>query len=599
MARSNDEVAALLQEYADLISITGGDAFKARVYEKAARAIGGHHADVRTLDVKGLKEIPGVGKSIAEKVVEYFRTGNISAVADLRARIPAGVRQLTAIPTLGPRKALLLYEELGISSVDELTEAIHDERLRDLKGFGPRTEENILHGIELLHSTGDRVLLDVAMDLAEEITGALSGVRGCRRCAYAGSLRRVRETIGDIDILATAEDSAPLMRAFTELPYVTEVIAHGRTKTSIRTTKGLSVDLRVVPPDSWGAALQYFTGSKAHNIRTRELAVHQGLKLSEYGLFDAESGEKIVSESEEDVYARLGLPWIPPTLREDRGEIEAGLRGELPDLVSEADIRGDLHTHTDLTDGLAPLEEMVAAAAERGYAYYAITDHGPNLYMQRMTDERMLAQRERVRELDGYGARGRRGGMWLLHGVELNIDPDGGVDWPKEFLAGFDLCVASVHSHFNQGREAMTRRLVRACENPCVNIIGHPTTRIVGKRPGVDADLDEIFAACARTGTALEINAHPHRLDLRDEDVLRARRYGVKFAVDSDAHAALHLANMRYGVGTAQRGWLTKDDVINTWPRARLKRFLRKKEASWSADAHHEEAQLGGRRRRR
>ncbi|MGW7407592.1 DNA polymerase/3'-5' exonuclease PolX [Streptomyces sp. NPDC054833] len=599
MARSNDEVAALLQEYADLISITGGDAFKARVYEKAARAIGGHHADVRDLDVKGLREIPGVGKSIAEKVVEYFRTGSISAVEELRARIPAGVRQLTAIPTLGPKKAFLLYEELGISSVDELTEAIHAERLRDLKGFGPRTEENILHGIELLHSTGDRVLLDVAMDLAEEITGALSEVTGCRRCAYAGSLRRVRETIGDIDILATAEDSAPLMRAFTELPYVTEVIAHGGTKTSIRTTKGLAVDLRVVPPDSWGAALQYFTGSKAHNIRTRELAVHQGLKLSEYGLFDAESGERIVSETEEDVYARLGLPWIPPTLREDRGEIEAGLRGELPDLVSEADIRGDLHTHTDLTDGLAPLEEMVAAAAERGYAYYAITDHGPNLYMQRMTDERMLAQRERVRELDGYGARGRRGGMWLLHGVELNIDPDGDVDWPDEFLAGFDLCVASVHSHFNQGREAMTRRIVRACENPYVNIIGHPTTRIVGKRPGVDADLDEIFAACARTGTALEINAHPHRLDLRDEDILRARRYGVKFAVDSDAHAALHLANMRYGVGTAQRGWLTKDDVINTWPRTRLKRFLSKKEAPSSADAHHEEAQLGRRGRRR
>jgi DNA polymerase (family 10) len=305
--------------------------------------------------------------------------------------------------------------------------------------------------------------------------------------------------------------------------------------------------------------------------------VHQKLKLSEYGLFDVESGEKIVSETEEEVYARLGLPWIPPTLREDRGEIEAGLRGELPDLVTEGDIRGDLHTHTDLTDGLAPLEEMIAAAAERGYAYYAITDHGPNLYMQRMTDERMLAQRERVRELDGtYGSRGRRGGMRLLHGAELNIDPDGGVDWPQEFLAGFDLCVASVHSHFNQGREAMTRRIVRACENPYVNIIGHPTTRIIGKRPGVDADLDAIFAACARTGTALEINAHPDRLDLRDEDILRARRHGVKFAVDSDAHATLHLANMRYGAGTAQRGWLTGDDVINTWPETRLRRFLRK-----------------------
>jgi DNA polymerase (family 10) len=574
VARSNDEVAALFQEYADLISITGGDAYRARVYEKAARSIGGHHADVSTLDVKGLQEIPNVGKSIAEKILEYFSNGSVSAVEELRAKIPAGVRRLTAIPTLGPKKACVLYEELGISSVEELADAIHEERLRDLKGFGPKTEENILHGIELLQSSGDRVLLDAAMDLADDIVTELSRVTGCRRCTYAGSLRRFRETIGDIDVLAAAGTSASLMRAFTELPYVSEVIAHGEKKTSIRTTKGLSVDLRVVPPDSWGAALQYFTGSKAHNIRTRELAVHQGLKLSEYGLFDAESGRKIVSETEEDVYARLGLPWIPPTLREDRGEIEAGLHGELPDLVTEADLRGDLHTHTDLTDGLAPLEEMVRAAAERGYAYYAITDHGPDMYMQRMTDERMLAQREHVRELDG--TYGERGGMRLLHGAELNIGPDGDVDWPEEFLAGFDLCVASVHSHFNQGREALTRRIVRACENPYVNIIGHPTTRILGKRPGIDADLDAVFAACARTGTALEINAHPDRLDLRDEDILRARRHGVKFAVDSDAHSVLHLANMRYGVGTAQRGWLTKDDVINTWPRTRLLRFLGK-----------------------
>ncbi|MDO0933257.1 DNA polymerase/3'-5' exonuclease PolX [Streptomyces sp. DG2A-72] len=576
MARSNDEVAALFYEYADLISITGGDAYRTRTYEKAARSIGGHHADVSTLDIKGLQEIPNVGKSIAEKILEYFRSGSVSAVEELRAKIPAGVRRLTAIPTLGPKKACVLYEELGIASVEELADAIHEERLRDLKGFGPKTEENILHGIELLQSSGERVLLDVAMDLADDIVTELSQVTGCKRCTYAGSLRRVRETIGDIDILVAAKKAEPLMRAFTELPYVSEIIAHGEKKTSIRTTKGLAVDLRVVPPDSWGAALQYFTGSKAHNIRTREIAVHQKLKLSEYGLFDAESGEKIVSATEEDVYARLGLPWIPPALREDRGEIEAGLHDELPALIQEKDIRGDLHTHTDLTDGLAPLEEMVTAAAERGYAYYAITDHGPNLYMQRMTDERILAQRERVRELDGaHGGKGGRG-MRLLHGVELNIDPDGDVDWPEEFLAGFDLCVASVHSHFNQSREALTRRLVRACENPYVNIIGHPTTRIIGKRPGIDADLDAVFAACARTGTALEINAHPDRLDLRDEDILRARRHGVKFAVDSDAHATLHLANMRYGVGTAQRGWLTKDDVINTWPETRLRRFLRK-----------------------
>ncbi|MCF3101975.1 DNA polymerase/3'-5' exonuclease PolX [Streptomyces roseoverticillatus] len=570
MARPNEEVEALLQEYADLVTISGGDAYKARAYEKAARAIGGHHADVSRLDLKGLLAIPGVGKSIAEKVLEYLRTGHVAMVEEARAVIPAGVRELIAIPMLGPKKAMLLYEELHISSVDQLLDALHDHRLRDLKGFGARTEENILHGIALLQQAGGRILIDAAMDVAEQITGELSAVDGCERCTYAGSLRRMRETIGDVDILVAAGRSAPLMEAFTELPVTAEVIAHGEKKTSIRTTKGLQVDLRVLPPDAWGAGLLYFTGSKAHNIRVRELAVRHKYKLSEYGLFHVKSGKKIVSATEEEVYARLGLPWIPPTLREDRGEIAAGLRDELPELVTEDDIRGDLHTHTDLTDGVAPLEAMVAAAAGRGYSYYAVTDHAPNLYMQRMTDAKILAQREQVRALDGKHRR-----MRLLHGTELNIGPDGDLDWPDEFLAGFDLCVASVHSHFNQSRDELTRRLIRACENPHVAIIGHPTTRQIGKRPGIDADFDAVFEACARTGTALEINSHPQRLDLCDEDVLRAKRYGVKFAVSTDAHSVTHLPYLRYGVGTAQRGWLTKDDVINTWPLQRLRRFLR------------------------
>ncbi|MFF4607587.1 DNA polymerase/3'-5' exonuclease PolX [Streptomyces sp. NPDC001339] len=571
MVRPNEEVQALLQEYADLVLITGGDAFKARAYEKAARAIGGYHADVSKLDAAGLLEIPSVGKSIADKVIQYLRTGRMPAVEEVRAKIPAGVRQLMAIPTLGPRKAMTLYQDLHIASVPELVDAIHEERLRDLKGFGPKTEENILHGIGQMRASGDRVQVNVAMEVAEEIVAELSALSGCEHCAYAGSLRRMRETVGDVDILVAAAVSAPFMDTFVRLPGTAEVIAHGTKKTSIRTAKGLQIDLRVVPPDSWGAGLQYFTGSKAHNIRTREMAVRHKLKLSEYGLFHARSGKKIVSQTEEEVYARLGLPWIPPTLREDRGEVAAALRGELPDLVTEADIRGDLHTHTDLTDGLAPLEEMVAAAARRGLRYYAVTDHAPNLVMQRMTDEKMLAQRERVRALDGKHRK-----MRLLHGTELNIAPDGTVDWPEEFLRGFDVCVASVHSHFRQGRDALTRRLLTACENPRVNIIGHPTTRIIGRRAALDVDLDAVFAACARTGTALEINAHPDRLDLSDEHILRARRYGVKFAVNTDAHAPLHLDYLRYGVGIAQRGWLTADEVINTWPLPRLRRFLRK-----------------------
>ncbi|MFI9255406.1 DNA polymerase/3'-5' exonuclease PolX [Streptomyces sp. NPDC053069] len=571
MARPNEEVEALLQEYADLIAITGGDAFKARAYEKAARAIGGYPADVAKLDESGLREIPNVGRSIADKVIEYLRTGKMAVVEERRAQIPAGVRELITIPTLGPKKALRLYEDLHISSVSELAAAIEADALADLKGFGEKTQENIRHGIDLLQRAGSRVPLSLALDTAEQIVAELSGVTGCKRCGYAGSLRRMRETVGDLDVLVAAERSEPFMAALCELPATAEVVARGSKKTSVRTGKGLQVDLRVVPPQSWGAAMQYFTGSKAHNIRTRTLAVHQGLKLSEYGLFDAESGDSLASRTEEEVYARLGLPWIVPTLREDRGEIEAAVHGELPEVVTEKDIRGDLHTHTDLTDGLAPLEEMVAAAAERGYAYCAVTDHAPNLYMQRMTDEKILAQRERLRELDGAHHR-----MRLLHGTELNIDPDGGVDWPREFLAGFDLCVASLHSHFDLDRKAMTRRLVRACENPYVNVIGHPTTRLIGKRPGVDADWDEVFAACARTGTALEVNAQPDRLDLRDEDILRAKEHGVKFAVNTDAHSIPHLAQLRYGVGTAQRGWLTRDDVINAWPLTRLRRFLRK-----------------------
>ncbi|MFB9833773.1 DNA polymerase/3'-5' exonuclease PolX [Actinoallomurus acaciae] len=567
MGRPNDEVAELFQEFADLLSITGEAAYKVRAYEKAARSIAGYAEDVSTLDLKGLRRIPNVGEAIAKKILDYRETGTIRQLEAVRAKIPAGVRALTAIPTLGPKKALVLYEDLGISSVDELAEAIPAGRLEGLKGFGAKTEENILRGIELMRRAGDRVLIDVAMEVAEEIVAALSPL--ARRCEYAGSLRRSRETIGDVDILAAAADSGPLMETFAALPLVAEVIAHGDTKTSIRTVKGLQVDLRVVPPESWGAALQYFTGSKAHNVRTREIAVRAGLKLSEYGLFDVESGDLIVSATEEEVYERLGLPWVPPTLREDGGEIEAALRGELPRLVRLEDLRGDLHSHTDLTDGIAPLEDMVAAAAAQGWEYFAITDHAPNLFMQRMTDEKMLAQREAVHALGE-----RHPDLTLLHGTELNIDADGEVDWPEEFLSGFDLCVASVHSLFTQDRDTMTRRIVRAVENPGVHVLGHPTARLIGRREPVDCDWDAVFESCARHHTVVEIDAFPDRLDLPADLIRRALRYGVKFSIDSDAHATGHLANLRYGVGTAQRGWLTPDDVVNTWPLDRLRDYL-------------------------
>ena len=567
MAWFNEEIAGLLREYAELTQITGGDVFRARNYEKAARSVRGWADDIGQLDVTALRAIPGVGASIAAKIAEYRESGSIRALDELRAKIPPGVLELTRVPGLGPKRALQLNRDLGVQSVDDLAAAIKAGRLDGLAGFGAKSEERIAAGIEVYRQGRERVLLDVALRTATEMVDTLTPLS--QRCAYAGSLRRWRETIGDIDILAAADDSAPLMAAFSAGH---EVVASGPTKTTVRTASGLTADLRVVPLDAWGAALQYFTGSVAHNVAVRQIAVKQKLKLSEYGLFEAETNTLIVSRTEEEVYERLGLAWVPPAMREDHGEIELAARGQIPRLVRVDDLRGDLHTHTDLTDGVASLETMADAARRRGYEYYAVTDHAPDLIMQRMTDEKMLAQREQVRALTAH----LTGGLVLLHGTELNIGPDGSVDWDADFLAGFDICVASVHSHFEQSRAEMTRRFVAACENPHVNVIGHPTTRRMGKRPPVEVDFGELFRACARTGTALEINASPQRLDLPSDHIRAARDAGVRFAIDSDAHSVSDLGNMPYGAGTAQRGWLTPDDVINTWPLDRLRTFLRK-----------------------
>jgi DNA polymerase (family X) len=577
MPSPNDVAAALLDEYAELMVMTGGDPLRARAYTKAARAIGAYPQDVSELSAAQLQRLPGVGKSIAAKIGEITTTGTFAELEERRADIPDGVRLLTKIPALGPRRALQLYHELQISTPEQLKEAIAAGKLNDLKGFGAKSTEKLLRGLDLLARAGDRVLLNVAAETADAVMAAVGAVPGCLRIAPAGSLRRARESIGDVDVLAAADDSAPLMAALTSMPETAEVIGSGPAKTSVRTAAGLQVDLRVVPLDSWGAALQYFTGSQAHNVRIRELAVRKKLKLSEYGLFDAETGELIVSQTEEEVYRRLGMQWVPPTLREDAGEVASALRGELPELVTLADVRGDLHSHTNLTDGLEPLERMVAAARECGYEYYAITDHAPDLVMQRMTDEKMLAQREQVRALGSQLASDGGRPIVLLHGTELNIGPDGSVDWPPGFLAGFDICVASVHSHFGQSRAEMTRRFITACENPYVSVIGHPLTRKIGRRPPVDVDLAELYLVCARTGTALEVNSHPARLDLPSEHIRAARNAGVKFAIDTDAHSLRDLTYLQYGVATAQRGWLTKDDVITAWPLERLRQFVRAK----------------------
>lgn len=561
MPSPNDTLAALLREYSELVVITGGDRFRARNYEKAARVVAGYPHDVTALSEKALVAIPGVGKSIAGKIAEFQRTGTFTALEELRAAIPSGVRDLTRVPGLGPKRAVALARELGIADVAGLEEAVRSGMLRNLAGFGAKSEERIARGLSVM--TTDRVPLDVAMATATGIVDALKPLS--ERVGYAGSLRRMRETIGDVDILATAageERAARIMAAFRDL--APEVVVSGPTKTSVRMGNGLQVDLRVVRPEVWGAALQYFTGSRGHNVAVRQIAVRKGLKLSEYGLWRGE--ELIASATEEEVYRELGMEWVAPTLREDTGEVAAAIRGELPRIVREEDLRGDLHTHTSLTDGVASLEEMIAAAERRGYEYYAVTDHAPNLVMQRMTDAKMLAQRERLRSVSSP--------MRLLHGTELNIAPDGSVDWDADFLSGFDVCVASVHSHFDMSRRDMTRRFVAACENPRVNVIGHPLTRKIGRRPPVDVDLEELFRACARTRTALEVNASPSRLDLPSEHIRAARDAGVKFAINTDAHSVSGLDSMRYGVGAAQRGWLRADDVINCWPLDRLLDFL-------------------------
>ncbi|WP_433684638.1 DNA polymerase/3'-5' exonuclease PolX [Nocardia sp. CA-119907] len=568
--RSNDVAAQSLWEMADLIAISGGDPYRVRSYEKAARSVTGYHLDIDTLDRKGLMAIPAVGAHTADRLLELRRTGRIADLEELHAQLPAGLRALLGIPGLGPRRAQQVYEELGICSMPELMTALHDERLRTLKGWGETSERNLAESIRHMQQSGGRIPLAVALDIAEGLVADLAALPQVSRVDYAGSLRRMRDTVGDIDLLVAADDPDTVMDHFCTRPLVDRILAHGRTKSSIVTTQGIQVDLRVVPASSWGAALLYFTGSKAHNIHIRKLAVRAGLKLSEYGLFDADTDRPLAAATEAEVYDALELPWIPPTLREDRGEVEASAAGQLPRLVEVTDLNGDLHMHTDLTDGLAGAEDMIAAAAHHGYRYCAITDHAPLLAMQRMTRQKALGQRRELREIAS------RYRIAVLHGSELNIAADGTLDWDDEFLAGFDILIASVHSHFDQSPEAMTRRLITAIEHPCVDIIGHPTTRILGRRPPIEFDADAVFTAAARNGTALEINAFPDRLDLDDELIRRARELGVMFAIDTDAHALPHLDHMRFGVATAQRGWAEPAQVINTWPLRRLRGLLAK-----------------------
>ncbi len=571
---SNAEVAAALHEIADLLEIKGENRFRFLAYRRAAEAIEGVAKQVSEMKEAELVAINGVGKGMAARVQELSGTGRIDALDNLRAQVPIGLREMTLLPGLGPKRAMQLYQAIGVSTIEELKQAAEEHRIADVKGFGRKFEEEVLASISRGVTAEQRVLLARALPVAREMLRQLSERSAVIRSAYAGSLRRMRETIGDIDLLVATERSEEVMDAFRSLQGIATSNADGPTKSSVTTASGLQVDLRTVKPDEFGAALQYFTGSQAHNVKVRALAVRLGFKLSEYGLFSTSDDKRIASETEEEIYEALGMQWVPPTMREDRGEVESALAGALPDVITIDQIKGDLQSHSTYSDGRLSLREMAFAAADRGYAYYGITDHGRRLtYMKNLGPKEIEAQRAEVRAINAE--LGKR--MRLLHGVELNIGADGSLDYDDGVLAGFDLCVASIHSSFKASKRDQTKRFLRAIENPHVHVIGHPSGRRLDRREGVDFDVEAVAKAAARHGVALEINAHPYRLDLRDDHVRWAREYGVNFVISTDAHSIAELDNMHFGVATAQRGWAETDQVINTWPWAKLKRFLEKK----------------------
>lgn len=569
---SNDDVAAALSDLAALTVLAEGSpqAFRVRAYENAARAVAGAPGSVADMTVRELTALHGIGEATAAKIREFVETGHIAKLDALRERFPPAFRDLTRVPGIGPKTALLLREGLGVEDVDGLRAALERQELRTLPGFGAKSEEKVARAIDRLGLGGKerRTPIGEAMRLADHVVAALAALPGVLRAEPMGSVRRFRETIGDLDVIVVADGpGGEIMDAVAALPLVAEVVAQGDRKSAVLSHDGVQIDVRVVAPGHYGSAAMYFTGSKAHNIRLRQRALERGWTLSEYGLVDQETGATIASETEEQVYRALGMAWVPPELREDRGEVELAAAGEMPPLVAEADLRGDLHVHTDLSgDGREPLEAMLAAAAARGYEYVAITDHGEDLTINGASRQQLRAQRAQIARLQE-----RYPGMRILQGCELNIAPDGSIDYDPEFLEELDWGVASVHTAFDLDQAAQTARVITAMENPAVDVIGHLTGRMLGRRPGIDLDFEAVFAAAERTGTALEVNCHLDRLDVPADVLLRARDRDVLFAIDTDAHHTTELANTGWGVRNARRGWVGPERVVNTWG---ARRFL-------------------------
>jgi DNA polymerase (family 10) len=556
----NFEIARLFYEIAALLEARQESRFRIRAYQRAAQTVESLGEDVAAVAAHGgLQALPGIGKELAARVEEYLATGTMRHVEQLRGELPAAFPALLEVRGLGPKTARALCEQLGIASIDQLEEACRTGRVIGVAGVREKTRDNILKGIAAWRAGRTRTPLPVARAIAGQVVDALRAHGGVDRVEIAGSLRRGRETVKDIDILVTSRDPARVMTTFTSLPSIADVLGHGPTRATILHQEGLHVDLRVVEPEAFGAALQYFTGSKDHNVRVREIAVRKGLRLSEYGVFDEATGARIASATEEDVYAAVGLPWISPELRENGGEIDAARAGSLPSLVTSADLRGDLHAHTDWSDGRHPLDELIAAAEARGYEYIIVSDHSQSTAIANgLSVAQLRAQRTLIREIQP------RFKIRILAGSECDILADGRMDFPDDVLAELDVVLAAVHSRFKQDRAAMTTRIVRALENPHVDILVHPTGRRIGTREPYDVDLDAVFATAKRHGKAVEINCSPERLDLPDVHARRAAEHGIPIAISTDAHGLSELDHVELGVTTARRAWIGPAQVLNT-----------------------------------
>jgi DNA polymerase (family X) len=566
----NPEVAQVFEEVADLLDIQGDNPFRVRAYRNAARTIRDLSAPLSQMTPEKLEDLNGIGKDLAGKIRTILETGDLPLRQELRKQVPPSLRDLITVSGLGPKRAQTLHQRLRIGSLDDLRAAAEQHRIRRLRGFGARMEEKILQALEGREGAGRRVLLAEAKVFADAVVRHLKQAPGVGQVEVAGSFRRRRETVGDLDLLVTCKKSTPVMDHLADYETVAEVLARGKTKMTVRLRNGLQLDLRVVPQESYGAALQYFTGSQEHSIQLRRRAQERGLKINEYGVFCGQ--KRVAGRTEEEVYKAVDLPWIPPELREARGEVEQAIAGRLPRLLELGDLRGDLHMHTTATDGRASLEEMVQAAETRGYKYIAITDHSKRVTMAKGLDAKRL--RQHWKAIDKLARKLKR--ITLLKGVELDILEDGTLDLPDDVLAEADWVVASIHYGQNQPREKITRRLLNAIQNPHVQAIGHPTGRLIGKRKSMEVDRDTVFQAAADYGCLLELNSQPDRLDLDDIALVAARERGVGIVMSTDAHSVEELGFMEFGVYQARRAGLEAKDVANTRSLAQFRKLLKR-----------------------